>query len=192
MNTTGNKNRFSKLNTAMLSGILVMSAVALQARAAEQPKPGPEHKKMEVYVGEWTYEGTTEASPFGPADKFKGKTLSRMVLSGFFLDGRSEDKGETGSIYQAVSLTGYDPVNKTHFWHGFENDGNAVFNTCRVSGGTWTSTGPRKDSKGKVYKTRNVDTFSPDGQSYTFLTEYSPDDGKTWLVLWKGTSKKVK
>jgi len=69
--------------------------------------------------------------------------------------------------------------------------GPATSNTSTVSGTTWTATGVRTDAKGKVYKTRGVDTYSADGQTSTFAVEYSADDGKTWLPLWKGTMKKV-
>ena len=83
-------------------------------------------------------------------------------------------------------------MTKTYFSRGFENDGTATYSSTIINGNTWTNTGTRTDSKGKAYKTRSVATYSSDGQSQTFVTEYSADDGNTWLPLWKGTMKRVK
>jgi len=47
-------------------GIIALLALLSPALAADQPKPGPEHKKLEMRVGQWNYEGTSAASPFGP------------------------------------------------------------------------------------------------------------------------------
>jgi len=192
MRTIVTRGGFSKFSVAALLGIVAVCLLAFQAQAADQPKPGPEHKKMEVLVGQWSYEGSAESSPFGPAGKFKGKETDRMVLGGFFLETRGEDKNDTSYIWQGVSLMGYDPVTKTYFSHGFENDGTANSSSSTVSGNTWTSIGSRTDTKGKAYKTRNVNTFSSDGRTSTFVAEYSPDDGTSWLPMWKGTMKRVR
>ena len=192
MHTQQTVGRFIKAKLATLLGLLVLVTLLPQAWAQEQPKPGPEHKKLEVSVGDWTYEGSGEASPFGPAGKFKGKMNCRMVLGGFFLESRGEDTGDTGYVFQSINLKGYDPVKKVYVEYGFENDGRATTHNSTVSGTTWTGSGIRTDANGKVYKTRGVDTYSADGQTSTFAVEYSADDGKTWLPLWKGTMKKVR
>lgn len=191
MFTAPQSSRSLKSNLATLSALLTLAIFVFVAHAQEQPKPGPEHTLMQVAVGEWTYEGIGEASPFGPAGKFKGKTTNRMVLGGFFLESQGEDTGDTGYFFQSINLRGYDPVKKVYVDYGFENDGRATSNTSTVSGTTWTATGVRTDAKGKVYKTRGVETYSADGQTSTFAVEYSADDRKTWLPLWKGTMTKV-
>jgi hypothetical protein len=192
MQITEKPSLVTKFNVTALSGLLVLSALALPVQAAEQPAPGPEHKKMEVAVGQWAYEGSAESSPFGPAGKFKGTSTSRMVLGGFYLETREEDTSDDGYIYQGIYLQGYDPLTRTYFTRGFVNDGTATLLSTSVTGNTWTSTGTRTDNKGKAHKTRDVLTYSSDGQSFTFAAEYSADDGNTWLPLWKGTMKRVK
>jgi hypothetical protein len=191
MHTSRNLSRCFTGNLAALLGLLALVTFAPPAWAQAQPKPGPEHKKLEVAVGEWTYEGSGEASPFGPAGKFKGKSTARMVLGGFFLESRGEDTGDSGYFFQSINLRGYDPVKKVYVDHGFENDGRATSNSATVSGTTWTATGIRTDAAGKTYQTRGVETYPADGRTSTFAVEYSADDGKTWLPLWKGTMTKV-
>jgi len=173
-------------------GSLLIPLLTFGTQAQQQPKPGPEHGKLEIRVGEWTYEGSGEATPFlGSAGKFKGKYTTRVVLGGFFVQSQGEDTSDNQYVYQNVSLTGYDPVQKTYISHSFENDGTAIVSTMSVSGNTWTTTGTRTHSKGKVYKMRTVETFSDDGKTSKVVTEYSADDGKTWLKAWVFKATKV-
>lgn len=191
VHTIRRQARFIESRLIVLLALGVVSVLAVQAQAAEQPKPGAEHSKLERCVGRWSYEGTAEPSPFAAAGRFKGKATTRMVLGGFFLENREEDKSDKGYIYQGVQLRGYDPVAKTYFEYAFENDGSVTSNRVTLSGNTWTATGTRTDGKGVTYKTRNVLTYAPDGRSFTFAAEYSADDGRTWLPLWKGSMKRV-
>ena len=191
LNTETHKHRII-FNLAVLLGLLMLSLGTLQALAQDQTKPGPELKKFEAQVGEWSYEGTGYTNPFGPAGKFKGKTTSRMVLGGFFLETRWNDKNETGYVSQGVVLQGYDPVTKEYFSHVFDNEGSARVSSLTIEGNTWTGLGRQTDKNGKVYKTRDLITLSADGRTFTEIAEYSTDDGKTWAVMFKITGKLVK
>ena len=48
--------------------MMLLFAVVAQAQTPA-PKPGPEHKKMEIWVGDWTFEEEDFATPFAPAGK---------------------------------------------------------------------------------------------------------------------------
>jgi hypothetical protein len=146
---------------------------------------------MEMCTGDWTYEGAAHASPFGPAGSFKGKAVARMILGGFFLENREDDKNEDGYVYQGVQIRGFDSVTKGYVEHAYENDGTVTSAVVTVNGNRWTSTGTRKDGHGKQYMIRHASTYAPDGQSSTFKAEYSADEGKTWLAMWEGTMKRV-
>ncbi len=201
MQTPAKQSCTTNRNAAALFGLLVLAALALPLRAAEQPKPGPEHKKMEVSVGQWAYEGSAQASPFGPASKFKGKETARMVLGGyfletedlgeFFLETQADDTSGSGYPFQGIYLQGYDSLTKSYFRRGFENDGTANSSSTTVSGNTWTSTSSRTDSKGKAHKTRTVVTYSSDGRTSSFVAEYLADDGNTGLPNFKVNMKRV-
>jgi hypothetical protein len=70
-----------------------------QLRAADAPKkPGPEHKKMEmrVMIGNWKWEETYSASPFGPAGKGRWKSEGKMLHGGFFYEDIGSGKRADG------------------------------------------------------------------------------------------------
>src|SRR5262249_17524783 len=114
MTTIGNERRFVRLNAVGLVGLFALSVLTFQGRAEDQPQPGPEQKKLEVWVGDWTYEGSSETSPFGgTVGKFAGKETCRMILNGFVLESHWEDRSGTGYISQGVTLRGYDSAART-------------------------------------------------------------------------------
>jgi hypothetical protein len=192
MQTQQPPRRFLKISAFALLGITALSALVLQLNAADQPKPGPEHKKLEVWVGEWTYEGTGEVTPLTPsAGKFKGKLSGRVVLDGFFVMGQAEDVADDGYIFRNIWIIGYDPEKKAYLGRSFQNDGTFNSDTFEVTGNTWTTTGTRTAPDGKLYKTRMVQTFSPDGKSHTEVYEYSADDGRTWATAYKASMIRV-
>lgn len=180
-----------KTATILLVLGMTLSFTPPALRGADQPKPGPEQKKLEILVGDWTYEGTGEATPFlAAAGKFKGKLTNRMVLGGFFVQSQGEDTSDNQYVYQSVALIGYDPDKKAYFNHNFENDGSASVGSIVVNGNTWTTTGTRTH-KGKVYSMRTTEVYSADGNTSKSVTEYSADRGKTWQKAWTSTATKV-
>ena len=54
--------------------------------ASSQPKPNPELKKQDFFVGNWTLTGETKSSPFGPAGRsFNPRSASSGCQVNFFL-----------------------------------------------------------------------------------------------------------
>jgi hypothetical protein len=192
MQTNGKQGGFVKTCAFALLGLMIVSAPLAQLNAADQPKPGPEHKKLEVWVGEWTYEGSGQATPFLPASgDFRGILTGRMVLGGFFLELHARDISDDGYLYDQKILRTYDPLKKVYVDYVFMNDGTAEMNTVTVDGNTWTMNGTARDSEGKNYRTRAVEVVSQDGRTLTGTFQYSSDDGKTWVKAWTDTAKKV-
>ncbi|MHC1766170.1 MAG: DUF1579 family protein [Verrucomicrobiia bacterium] len=181
-----------KTNLLYLMALSVgLSLLTPALRAEDQPKPGPEQEKLEAWVGTWTYTGSSEATPFGPASKYSGKLTGRMVLNGFFLEVQWEEKDEQGAIGQGINFQGYDPVTKSYTDTFFNSHGSSGTGTTVIDGNTWTATGTNKDPQGRVYKTKLVIVFSPDRKSLTEIAQYSADDGKIWLPWYKDVTKKV-
>ena len=194
MQTRANQKRSFKLIFVAVPFLLLLSAAFVQAQIQDRPKPGPEQKKLEVFVGEWNYEGSLSDTPLGPGGKFAGKQTARMILDGLFLESGGEDKGVYGGkeiVYKGVSIQWFDPITKTYLDHGYDNDGFAGKGVTTLTGNTWTSTGTQTDRKGKIYKSKSSTTFSSDGKTRTTKTELSADDGKTWMPWYELTMKKV-
>jgi len=54
---------------AILLTVCILASVTLAQPPQQAPKPDPEHKWMDYYVGRWTGEADVKASPSGPAGK---------------------------------------------------------------------------------------------------------------------------
>ena len=101
----------------LLLMVVLVSAVQAQAPATA-PKPDPALKKVAVFVGHWTWEGEVKAGPWGSSFKGSGEYDGRMILEGFFFQGRWTEKGAMGGL----EIVGYDPVNKNFIHNGYWDD----------------------------------------------------------------------
>jgi hypothetical protein len=194
MQHKANQRRSIKFTLITLSWLFVLSAGFVQAQIPDRPKSGPDDKKLEVWVGDWQYEGVINDTPSGPGGKYAGKLTCRMTLDDLFLETRAEDKGVYGGkemVYQGINVQWYDSVTKTYIARGFDNDGIVSSRITTVNGNTWIGTGTGIDRKGKTGKSKSSLTFSSDGKTYTTKGELSTDDGKTWMPWWEETGKRI-
>jgi len=168
--------------------MMLLFAVVAQAQTPA-PKPGPEHKKLEIWVGDWTWEELDSATPFGPAGKVGGKVSAQWILGGFFVEFRAEGKGTAGPI-QAIEIDGYDPVTKKFTWNNFASDGSVQTFTYTIEGNTVPYSGTQVTG-GKQAKIRGTITFAPDFMSSVEKREMSID-GKAWIPALEVKSTKVK
>ena len=169
----------------------LLSALALQAQTPA-PKPGPEHQKLNIWVGDWTFEGEAQATPLGPAGRFAGKSTVRPILNGFFVEFRGESKGpkDPGGTFRSIEVDGYDAVNKRYTWNDFGNDGSANSVTYTIDGTTVTYSGTALSGE-KQYKIRGTVVFTPDFMSNVEKREVSAD-GQTWMPVFEGKFVKSK
>ena len=158
--------------------VMLLGALALQAQDPA-PKPGPEQKKLEVWVGNWTLVGEQKASPAGPASKYTGKPTWQMILGGFVLEGRFASKSESGDT-QGIQILAYDAANKNYTFAAYFSDGGMGHGTVTISGNTWSWKGS-VIAGGKHYQIRGTDILSADLMSDIYTAEISAD-GKTWLT----------
>lgn len=151
------------------------------------PKPGPEQKRLEVFAGNWTYEGEIKAGPWGPAGKLTSKDRNELV-GGFYIERHFEEKGPAGER-KGIHTFGYDPVKKTYVQSGFSSDGGSWTGTVSVTGNNWTfmSTG---QAAGKPIQSRCAVAFAAGNASFTMNCEASSDSGKTWMPTSEGKATK--
>jgi len=161
----------------VLMSSLVVLTVSTQL-VAQAPQPGPEAKKLAVWVGAWQYEGEAQATPIGPAAKVSGRQTGRLVMNGFALDWNGEEKGAFGGVKWG-EMDVYDASSKSYPYLGYQDDGTTWSGAYVVSGNTWKGTGTIT-SKGVSYKARAEGSPSADGKSWTWKGEISTD-GKTWV-----------
>jgi hypothetical protein len=165
---------------------LLVLAVSTPANA-QTPQPGPDTKKLEAFVGTWKYEGDAKASPLGPAAKIAGTQTGRMVMSGFALEWKGEEKGPFGGV-QWGEMDVYDASSKSYPYFGYQNDGTTWSGSNVLRGDIWAATGTIT-SKGTSCKYRAEGSFSADGKTWTWKSEISAD-GKTWTPWTQGTMTK--
>lgn len=169
--------------------IFLFACVAFAQAPPQMPKPGPEHKRLQYYVGEWKNEGEMKASPMGPAGKFTGTDRNQM-LGDFFLAMHSDSQMPAPmGVVKSVAVLGFDPKAKVYTFDGFDTTGMHGKSTGTVSGSVWTWNA-EEEMGGKKFKGRfTAKEVSP--TSYTYKYEMS-EDGKTWKSVMEGKATKVK
>ena len=118
---------------SLLACVLLASAQA----PSSSPKPGPEIKKLEAFIGRWNSDGDAKESPYGPAAKFSGTDTFEWVPGGFFVN--HHWKGMQGSVaYDGFEIISYDSTKKMYMTRFFDNFGNSGAFTGGPSGNMWT------------------------------------------------------
>lgn len=165
--------------------LLFPAAAQVQAQM-EAPKPGPELKKLNYFLGDWTLQADMKPGPMGPGGKMTMTEHVEWMEGNFFLVLNSDFKGASGNG-TAIAFMGYNPDEKVYSYDEFNSVGEAEHSKGSVGGDTWTWTSDEKMG-GQVMKGRfTMKTLSP--ASYSFKFESSPD-GSKWTTFMDGTATK--
>ena len=168
---------------------LISSAAGVLAQAPS-PKPGPEHRKLQYFVGKWTSTGEMKANPMGPAGKMSNTETCEWFQGGFAVVCHAEGTGPAGPT-KSLGIMGYSTDHKVYTYYGLDNTAMAMTTIAKgvVQGDTWTYS-DEGTMGGKPYKSRYVlKIASP--TSYTFKWEILGPDNK-WMTALDGTSTKTK
>ncbi len=158
---------------------------------AQTGKPGPEHKRLEVFVGSWTWVADLKPGIFGPAGKCTGVERFQWLPGEFFLQMNREGKCPGGDLRQTI-IFGYDPVNKRHTGTFFDHtSGGSTSATTTTSGNTWKWAGTGYTGEGKGFQERCTLTLATGGGSSSLTCEIATD-GKTWTPSWEAKYTKSK
>jgi hypothetical protein len=173
----------------VVSGVVsILLGTALVVAQTAPPKPGPEHKRMERMVGQWTYAGEAKASPLGPAGKITGSETCEWFQGGFALVCRSKGTGPKGPS-TGMSVVGYDPGQKTYTYYMTSSQGDNFFIRGQLKGNVWTWE-DAMPVDGKPMKIRA--TVTEESPTVTaFKLEVGPADGQM-MVIEEGKSTKQK
>jgi Protein of unknown function (DUF1579) len=172
-------------------GIISVAWLTLGAAALAQmdmPKPGPEHKKLDMFAGAWTLEGDMKPSAMGPGGKTTESEKCEWMEGEFFLICHTDFKTTMGNG-SGISIMGYSPDDKTYTYREFNSWGEFDDSKGSIDGDTWTWTNDEKMG-GQTMKGRfTMKIISP--TSYNFIFEMSPD-GMKWTTVMDGKATKAK
>jgi hypothetical protein len=133
------------------------------------PTPGPEHKKLEYFLGKWTVEGEIKANEFVRAGKTVSTETATLGPGGFYVESRNE-----GPSLTRLAIIGYDSHAKVYTSYYASSAGLVGTGTGTVNGNTWTWMVEDKYA-GKSIKGRTTATIlSPTQQIF----KYEMADGK--------------
>ncbi|HEY3192834.1 MAG TPA: DUF1579 family protein [Solirubrobacterales bacterium] len=144
----------------------------------EAPEPGPEHARLEVFIGKWINEGVTVGTPeeakILTSDVYEWIPGRFAVLHTAY--GRIGEMGVGG-----VEVLGYDAERGNYTSHFFDSQGHVTVDDLIYDDGKWIWAGER---------IRTTSEFSDDGRIQRSLHEQT-EDGVEWRLAMDVTLKKV-
>ena len=165
---------------------LLFGTILLAQAQMQMPKPGPELKKLDIFLGSWAMDGDTKPGPMGPGGKFTGTEKNEWMEGSYFLLGHDDFKTPMGDG-KGLSFLGYSTEEKVYTYDAFNSMGEADHAKGTVEGDTWTWTSEQKMG-GQIIKGRyTIKMTSP--TTYDMKYEMS-QDGTNWSTVMEGKAKK--
>ena len=172
-----------KTITMILAAGLVLATTAL---AQEMPKPGADHKKLDVFAGSWTLDGEVKPGSMGQGGKITEYEKCEWMEGGFYLVCHTDFKGTMGSG-TGISVMGYSTDDKAYTYREFNSWGEFTDSKGSVDGDTWTWTNDEKMGTMTMKAKFTMKITSP--TSYNFMFEVS-QDGTKWTTVMDGKATK--
>jgi len=172
------------MSTRSVAVILICGFTSLLLAQAPPapPKPGPEHKKLEYFLGKWTVENEFKANEFVRAGKTVSTVTDTLGPGGFYIEHRAE-----GQLGTTLGIIAYDSHAKVYTSYYASSAGLVGTGTGTVNGNTWTWMIEDKVF-GKAVKGRTTVTISSASQ-YTFKYEMLDANGR-YVTIQEGTATK--
>lgn len=168
-----------------LAAMLVTVSALAQMEAS---KPGPEHKKLDVFVGSWTLDGDVKPGPMGQGGKTTETEKCEWMEGGYFLVCHADYKSPMGNGI-GLSVMGYSPEDKTYTYREFNSQGEFEDARGTLEGDTWTWTSDEK--MGNTTMKGRFTMKMTSSTSYNFAYEMS-QDGAKWTTMVDGKATKGK
>jgi hypothetical protein len=165
---------------------LVLTAAALAQM--EMPKPGAEHKRLDMFAGAWTLDGDMRPSTMGPGGKTTESEKCEWMEGGFYLVCHTDFKTTMGNG-SGISIMGYSTDDKSYTYREFNSWGEFTDSKGSVDGDTWTWVNDEKMGGTTIKGRFTMKVASP--TSYNFSYEMS-QDGTKWTTVMDGKATKGK
>jgi len=176
-----------------LTACAAVSFFGLQFAAAAEPqapKPGPEHKRLGYFVGNWTTEGEMKPGAMGPGGKITATDKCSWFEGGFAVVCNSDGKTPMGPS-KSIGILGYSSEEKVYTYSGVDNSGMTMTTVPHgtIQGDTWTYNDESMMGGKKVKSRVIIKELSP--TAYTFTMDMQAPDGK-WATVMETKSTKTK
>jgi len=170
------------------AGIFLAAWVVLAAAATAQvpPKPGPELKKLDIFVGSWTLDGNMKPGTMGPGGSMTESEKCEWMEGGFHIVCHSDYKSSMGNGV-GLSVMGYSADDKAYTYREFNSFGEFDDSKGTLDGDTWTWTNDEKMG-GMTMKGRFTIKMTS-ATSYNFTFDMS-QDGTKWSTVMDGKASK--
>ena len=164
--------------------------IVATAQTPQAPTPGPEHQRLEYFVGKWTSEGEMKANPMSLGGKITSSDTCEWFEGRFAVICHSEGTTPMGPS-KSVGILSYSPEEKVYTYYGVDNSNMTMATVPRgtVQGDTWTYTDESMMGGKKIKSRIIIKELSP--SAYAFTMELQGPDGK-WAPLMESKNTKVK
>lgn len=159
------------------------TALSLAQAPPERPKPSPEHKKLEAFLGKWKVESEIKPNGYVPAGKGVTTETYTLGAGGFWVERRAE-----GQIPETFGIIAYDSYAKAYVSYYASSVGLVGTGTGSLNGNTWTWMVEDRLA-GKAVKGRTTLTMLSASQ-YTLKYEMLDANGH-YVTILEGTATKV-
>jgi hypothetical protein len=143
-----------------------------------QTRPGPEHRKLGVFLGTWHTTGEVAATESTAAANVDAIDTYKWYPGEFFLVHDADARVGDGAI-ESIEIIGYDAERRCYFAAFFDSTGGFGTEEIRLDGNSWTWRGSNVMG---VKEHRCTAVVSDDGKTVRARHEKS-DDGNNW-ALW--------
>lgn len=168
----------------ILAATLLLAAVAMAQM--QPPKPGPELRKLDIFVGTWTLDGSMKPGMMGPGGSMTENQKCEWMEGGFYLVCHSDYKSSMGNGV-GLSVMGYSAEDKIYTYREFSSFGEFDDSRGTLDGDTWTWTNDERMG-GTTMKGRFTIKMTS-GTSYNFVFDMS-QDGTKWSTVMDGKATK--
>jgi hypothetical protein len=164
--------------------LLILASVSFAQM--EMPKPGPEHKKLDMFAGVWTLEGDIKPGPMGPGGHVTENEKCEWMEGQFFLICHTDFKTPMGNG-SGLSMMGYSSDEKSYTYREFNSWGEFVDSKGSVDGNSYVWTNDEKMGDVTMKGRFTMKITSPTTYDFTFETS---KDGRQWITVMDGKAKK--
>ena len=152
------------------------------ASKMEMPKPGPEHKRLQYFVGNWSMDAEMKPGPMGPGGKMTGTENCSWFDGKYAVVCKDSGTSPMGAM-KGMGVITYDREDKMYEYFGIDSMGMSEKAEGKYENDGYVYTNEGK-MNGKTYKGRyTMSNMKPD--SYDFKYEMS-EDGNTWNTAMEG------